>query len=239
MTGVRYNARDMHNDLRGLSIVVTGGAGALGHAVVTELSSAGATVVVPCVDDGPGAAAVAGVRYLPRVDLADELAVSGVYQAVGGLWASVHLAGGFTWAKLEDTSVAAVRAQWEMNALTCFLCCRAAVAKIRAGGLGGRIVNVSSRAVVQPGAGVSAYAMSKAAVSTLTATLAKELRGEGILVNAIAPGIIDTPANRAAMPDADHAAWPKPRELARTIHHLVSPDTTATSGAVVPVYGRS
>lgn len=236
---MRYNALAMHHDLRGLSIVVTGGAGALGHAVVTELAEAGAVIVVPCVDDGPGAEAVPGVRYVPRVDLADERAVSTLYQSVGGLWASVHLAGGFVWSKLKDTSLKTLQAQWSMNALTCFLCCRAAVAKIRAGGLGGRIVNVTSRAVSQPGAGVAAYAMAKGAVSALTATLAEELRGEGILVNAIAPGIIDTPANRAAMPDVDHARWPRPRELARTIHHLVSPDTTATSGAIVPVYGRS
>ena len=229
----------MTHDLRGLSIVVTGGAGALGHAVVTELAEAGAHVVVPTVDDGPGAHAVEGVRYVPRVDLADELVVSTLYHSLNNLWASVHLAGGFTWAKLEDTTVDAVRGQWTINALTCFLCSRAAVTKIRAGGLGGRIVNVTSRGALQPATGMTAYAMSKAAVTSLTTTLAEELRDEGILVNAIAPGIIDTPANRASMPTADHARWPKPNQLARVIHHLVSPDMTVTSGAVVPVYGRS
>lgn len=226
-------------DLHGLSIVVTGGAGALGSAVVTELAAAGASVVVPCVDDGPGQHAVAEVRYVPRVDLADVRAVQDFYGELGSLWASVHLAGGFAWAKLADTSLDTVRQQWEMNAVTAFLCSRAAVAKIRATGRGGRLVNVTSRGALVPAVGMTAYAMSKAAVSALTTTLAEELRDEAILVNAIAPGIIDTPANRAAMPDADHRRWPKPAELARAIHHLVSPDDTVTSGAIIPVYGRS
>lgn len=228
----------MQRDLEGLHIIVTGGAGALGGAVVTELAAAGAAIVVPCIDDGP-ADRVAGVRYVPRVDLSQETAVSAVYGELPSLWASVHLAGGFTWAKIEDTTAELARAQWTMNALTCLVCSTAAVAKIRAGGRGGRIVNVTSRVVTQPAVGMASYVMSKAAVSALTTTLAEELREDGILVNAIAPGIIDTPANRAAMPGVDHARWPKPAELAQMVHVLVSPATSVTSGAIVPVYGRS
>ncbi|HEY8375428.1 MAG TPA: SDR family NAD(P)-dependent oxidoreductase [Nannocystis sp.] len=228
----------MQRDLEGLHIIVTGGAGALGGAVVAELAAAGASIVVPCIDDGPSER-VDGVRYVPRVDLAQETAVRALYDALPSLWGSVHLAGGFQWAKIEDTTAELARAQWTMNALTCLLCSAAAVKKIRASGRGGRIVNVTSRAVTQPAAGMTSYAMSKAAVSALTTTLAEELREEAILVNAIAPGIIDTPANRAAMPKADHDRWPKPAELARVIHTLVSPATSATSGAIVPVYGRS
>lgn len=228
----------MQRDLEGLSIVVTGGAGALGGAVVAELAAAGAALVVPCIDDGP-AERVAGVRYVPRVDLSQEPSVAAVYSGLPSLWASVHLAGGFAWAKLEDTTVELARAQWATNALTCLVCSRAAVAKLRAGGRGGRLVNVSSRVVTQPAAGMAGYVMAKAAVSALTTTLAEELRDEGILVNAIAPGIIDTPANRAAMPQVDHSRWPQPAELARMIHVLVSPATSATTGAIVPVYGRS
>lgn len=229
----------MQRDLEGLTIVVTGGAGALGGAVVHELVGAGAAVVVPTVDDGP-AHPVAGARYVPRVDLSQETDVVRVYAELPSLWGSVHLAGGFVWAKVEDTTLAMVRAQWELNAVTAFLCSRAAVAKIRASkGEGGRIVNVVSRAVAQPAAGVTAYAMSKAAVASLTTTLGEELRDENILVNAIAPGIIDTPTNRRDMPDADPTRWTKPAEIARTIHALVSPAVSVTTGAIIPVYGRS
>lgn len=226
-------------DLSGLHLVVTGGAGALGGAVVSHLVEAGATLHVPCVDDGPGGHAIAGVQYTPRIDLTDETAVRGYYADLPALWGSVHLAGGFVWATIDDTSADVARAQWSQNALTALLCSREAARKLRAGGRGGRIVNVTSRAVAVPGAGVTAYAMSKAAVSALTTTLAEELRDERILVNAVAPGIIDTPANRKAMPQADHDRWPAPAELAQAIAFLVSPANTATSGAIVPVYGRS
>lgn len=229
----------MQRDLEGLTLVVTGGAGALGGAVVQELTAAGATVVVPCIDDGP-ATQVPGARYVPRIDLSQESVVNGFYEALPSLWASVHLAGGFTWAKIEATTLAVAQGQWTMNAVTCLVCSRAAVAKIRASGTsGGRIVNVTARGAIVPTPGLTAYAMSKAAVTALTQTLAEELRDESILVNAIAPGIIDTPANRSSMPDADHTRWTRPVEIARTIHALVSPDISATSGAVVPVYGRS
>ena len=204
-----------------------------------ELTRAGGAVVVPCIDDGP-ASPVPGARYVPRVDLSQEPAVNAFYEELPALWASVHLAGGFTWARLEDTTLAVAQQQWTMNAVTCLICSRAAVAKIRATGTsGGRLVNVTARAAGQPTAGLAAYAMSKAAVTALTMTLADELREASILVNAIAPGIIDTPANRQSMPDADPTRWTQPAEIARMIHTLVAPGTSATSGAIVPVYGRS
>ena len=90
-----------------------------------------------------------------------------------------------------------------------------------------------------PTAGISAYAMSKGAVVALTTQLAVELRDEGITVNAIAPGLIDTPTNRRDMPDADFSRWTKPAEIARVIHALVSPGLGVTSGAIVPVHGLS
>lgn len=227
----------MTRDLQGRIIVVTGGTGVLGRAVVQRLAEAGAEIVVPCVEAEPPP--LVGARCVPGVNLAEESAVAGFYRELPGLWASVHVAGGFTWARVADTSAEVVRAQWAMNAMTCFLCCREAVRKIRERGEGGRLVNVGSRATRSPSAGMSAYAMSKAAVEALTLQLGEELREEAILVNAIAPGIIDTPMNRADMPTADHTRWPRPEELARVVHHLVSPELTVTSGAVVPVYGRS
>jgi NAD(P)-dependent dehydrogenase (short-subunit alcohol dehydrogenase family) len=109
------------------------------------------------------------------------------------------------------------------------------------GGGGGRIVNVAARPALEwrMGAGMAAYAASKAGVAALTAALAEEVARRGILVNAVAPSIMDTPANRAAMPKADFAAWPKVADVARTIVFLASPDNVVTRGAVVPVYGAS
>ena len=129
--------------------------------------------------------------------------------------------------------------QVELNLVTSFLCCQAAV-RAMVQGNGGRIVNVAARPALEwrTGAGMTAYTATKAAVAALTVALAEEVAKNGILVNAVAPSIIDTPANRVAMPKADHSAWPKPDEIARTIAFLASPENQVTRGAVVPVYGR-
>jgi NAD(P)-dependent dehydrogenase (short-subunit alcohol dehydrogenase family) len=110
-----------------------------------------------------------------------------------------------------------------------------------AGSQGGRIVNVAARPALEwrSGAGMSAYAVAKAGVAALTVALAEEVAKDGILVNAVAPSVMDTPANRKAMPKADHAAWPKVEEVAATIAFLASSDNRVTRGAIVPVYGKS
>jgi NAD(P)-dependent dehydrogenase (short-subunit alcohol dehydrogenase family) len=138
-----------------------------------------------------------------------------------------------------DTDKAGMLHMMNMNFVSCYLCCRAAVQNF--GPAGGRIVNVAARPGIEPrlGAGMAPYAASKAAVAAFTQALAAEVAGRGILVNAIAPSIIDTPANRAAMPKADHAAWPKPDEIAATIQFLASADNKVTTGAVVSVPGRT
>ncbi|MGB6964843.1 MAG: SDR family oxidoreductase, partial [Xanthobacteraceae bacterium] len=106
---------------------------------------------------------------------------------------------------------------------------------------GGRIVNVSARAGLdwRSGAGMTAYTVSKAGVAAFTAALAEEVAKDGILVNAVAPSIMDTQANRNAMPKADYALWPKVEEVAATIVFLASPDNRVTRGGTVPVYGKS
>jgi len=224
-------------------VVVTGGTGALGAAVVAALLEAGAHCHLPYRGAEAGRFAQRGherVRLVPVERLDDEAALAGLYDAVPRLWASIHVAGGFAFAAVEDTTRALLLAQIEANLLTCYLSCRAAVAALRKAGGGGRIVNVAARHALEwrMGAKMSAYTASKAGVAALTEALAEELAGEGILVNAVAPSIMDTPANRAAMPKADHAAWPKVEEVARTILFLASPDNKVTRGAVVPVYGR-
>lgn len=232
-------------DLDGRPIVVTGGTGALGTAVVGRLLDAGAACHVPFVEqreaDAFAHAGRAGVRLEGPVDLTCEGDVEAFYRGIDGLWGSIHLAGGFAMSDLAETSRADFMAQIEMNALTCFLCCREAVKAMRRGTDGGRIVNVAARPALEPrtGAGMAAYAASKAAVVALTEALGQELAPDGICVNAIAPSIIDTPANRAAMPDADHAAWPSPGDIAETVAFLASLASAVTRGSVVTVYGKS
>jgi NAD(P)-dependent dehydrogenase (short-subunit alcohol dehydrogenase family) len=222
-------------------VVVTGGFGALGVPVVQALLDAGASCHVPD-RSGSVPAELQGrdrVHAIACIDLADEASVTSLYAALPPLWASIHIVGGFAMAPVTETSLAEFQRMMTMNAATCFLCCREAVRAIRATGQGGRIVNVAARPVLEPAGGMVAYVASKAAVAAITRSLAAELVSDGILVNAVAPSIIDTAANRAAMPDADHDRWPKPDELARAMLYLASPDNALTSGATMPVYGKA
>jgi len=239
-------------DFTGSHIVVTGGTGALGRAVIGALRAAGAICHVPNLVaaelDGFPYASDPNVHIARDVDLADEAAVRRFYQALPPLWASIHLAGGFAMAPIGETSAADFMGQFQMNALSCFLCSAAAVAAFRArkvpgpgGARGGRIVNVSARPALEPrlGAGMIAYTASKSAVAALTQALAQETTDEEIWVNAVAPSILDTPANRAAMPDADYRRWVAPVDLAEIITFLASAANRVTRGAVIPVYGGS
>jgi NAD(P)-dependent dehydrogenase (short-subunit alcohol dehydrogenase family) len=231
-------------DYRDRHVVVTGGTGALGGAVVGALLAAGASCHVPYIHQGEAERfAHKGnerVRLVGGADLAGEAAVARLYAGVPRLWASIHIAGGFAMAPITEIDKKALSAQLEMNLVSCFLCCRAAVGALRPAG-GGRIVNVAARPALEPrtGAGMTAYTASKAAVAALTQALAQEVAGDGILVNAVAPSIMDTAQNRKDMPKADFAAWPKVEEVAATILFLASPENRVTRGAVVPVYGRS
>lgn len=226
-----------------MHIVITGATGALGAGVVELLLARGATIHVPMVEaELPAHAAWrthASVHAVPKVSLDDESAVSAFYASLPELWASIHLVGGFAMAKVADTSLSDFEKQWRLNTITCFLACREAVKAIRKTGKGGRIVNVAARPVQQPTGGMIAYVASKAGVASITQSLGAELLAENILVNAVLPSTIDTPANRASMPKADHASWPKPAEIAETIAFLASPQNALTTGTLVPVYGRA
>jgi NAD(P)-dependent dehydrogenase (short-subunit alcohol dehydrogenase family) len=225
--------------LKDRHVVLTGAGGGLGGAVLETLLAAGATCHVPTLGSGE-VVANERVQVTSAVDLTNEDAVTAFYASCPPLWASIHLAGGFAAAPMEDTKLADLRKLVDLNLTTTFLCCREAVRKLRRSpGTAGRIVNVSARSALIPNGGTVAYNASKGAVTLLTQSLAEELKGTEILVNAVAPSIIDTPANRKAMPNADFARWPKPAELARTITWLASPDNRLTSGAVIPVYGSA
>jgi NAD(P)-dependent dehydrogenase (short-subunit alcohol dehydrogenase family) len=230
----------MASDLDGKHVVITGGTGALGRAVVDRFLAAGAVCHVPHRGAAPPEIPRSDRLHLAGgVELGDEAAVARFYGALPALWASVQAAGGFAMAPFVATSLGDFRAQIELNLVTCFLCCREAVRRMGAGG--GRIVNVASRAAVEPAGGSIAYGVSKAGVVALTRALADEMKPAGVLVNAVLPSIIDTPANRNSMPNPPdvYARWPKPAEIADEILWLAGPANKLISGAAIPVYGVS
>jgi len=233
--------------LAGKVALITGGTGALGRAVSAAFVAAGARIVVTYVVEKELAAfrdaVPAGSYELAQVDLADPPAVSAVVSrtvaAHGRLDVLLNLAGGFSGGKpLVETPVADLEHLFTMNVKTAYVCAQA-VLPVMLRQRWGRIVNVTARPGLIGGASVSAYAITKAGVAALTRALADEVREHGITVNAIAPSTIDTPANRAAMPDADPARWAKPEEIAATLVFLASDAAAAISGAIIPVYARA
>jgi NAD(P)-dependent dehydrogenase (short-subunit alcohol dehydrogenase family) len=232
-------------DYRDRHVVIAGGTGALGTAVVGALIEAGAFCHVPYLIEQEALHFPlrdhARVTLLPGADLTDEDAVARVFETVPRLWASIHLVGGFAMAPVAKTTKTELMQQIDINLVTAFLCCRAAVNAMVRAGSGGRIVNVATRPALEwrTGAGMAAYTASKAAVAALTVALAEEVLAAGILVNAVAPSTMDTPANRQAMPKADPDAWAKVADVAATIMFLASPENRVTRGGVVPVYGKS
>lgn len=240
---MKLNFEDKH-------IMVTGGAGALGTATARLFLDAGANISVPCFNqqeyDSFELKEKPDVFAEPDINLADEEDTRSFFKAAtkeqGPLWASVHIAGGFGMGSIEDTTLADFNKQLQMNTFTCYNSCRSAVQWMRDSTYeGGRIVNLASRPGVEPrqGKGMLAYTVAKAGVAALTEALAAELADENILVNAIAPSIIDTPKNREGIPDADFDKWPKPEQLARQIAYLCSEENQVTRGGVIPVYGKS
>lgn len=232
-------------DYENRHVVVTGGTGALGTAVTAALLDAGAICHLPY----RSAEALKRfphrenrrVSFVAVGDLADEAEVMRFYEALHQLWASVHLAGAYVAAPIAQSDEVLLRGQLESNLVSAYVCSRAAAIAMRRAGTGGRIVNVAARQALEPriAAGSVAYTIAKAGVAALTTALGAELASEGILVNAIAPSIMDTPDNRAAMPKAPFDSWPKVEEVAATILYLASPANQVTRGAVVPVYGKA
>jgi NAD(P)-dependent dehydrogenase (short-subunit alcohol dehydrogenase family) len=226
-------------------VVVTGGTGALGAAVLEALLQAGAMCHVPyrserSIESSPHRGN-SRVSFVAVGDLADEAAVTSFYEGLSDLWASIHIAGAFASAPIARGDKALLMRQLEANLVSAYLCSRAAATAMRRLGSGGRIVNVAARQALEHrlGSGAVAYTIAKAGVAALTTALGAELVKENILVNAVAPSILDTPDNREAMPTADFAAWPRVEEVAAAILYLASPANMVTRGAVVPVYGKS
>jgi NAD(P)-dependent dehydrogenase (short-subunit alcohol dehydrogenase family) len=230
------------------NFVVTGGFGALGRAVAERLVAEGARVVLLDRAPAPGGipAGVPGVVLaLGGVELGQEPACEAAYaqaaEALGAVDGIVNVAGGFTWETVEGGALASWDRMYETNLRTAVASCRAALPHLlagRNGRTGGRIVNVGAAAAQKAGMGMGAYAASKAGVARLTEALAEELKDRGVTVNAVLPSIIDTPANRADMPDADFSRWVTPDKLAAVIAFLLSDEASALTGASIPVNGR-
>ncbi|MDX1585163.1 MAG: SDR family NAD(P)-dependent oxidoreductase [Balneolaceae bacterium] len=236
-------------DFKELHVIVTGGTGSLGSATVNLLLDHGAHCSIPAFNESElkdfNLKNHDRVHIETGIDLTDEDATQNFFnnavEHMGPLWASVHIAGGFGMGKIDKSTKADFMKQINLNLVTCYNSCRNAIQLMKKTGNGGRIVNIAARPALEPrqGAGMSAYTTSKAGVAALSQSLAAEVADDDILINAIAPSIIDTAANRNSMPDADYSKWPKPEEIAHQIAYLVSKDNYVSRGGVIPVYGKS
>jgi NAD(P)-dependent dehydrogenase (short-subunit alcohol dehydrogenase family) len=223
--------------------IVTGAFGALGRVVADTLARRGLRMaLLDAAGQVPGALAESpGVFVLPNVDLTDEMvtvdAVQQVLEQFGRLDALVNVAGGFRWETVAEGSAATWDRLYTLNVKTALHTCRAALPALKAAGRG-RIVNIGAGAAVRAGLGMGAYAASKAGVQRLSEALAEELKDQHITVNTILPSIIDTPANRADMPDADASRWVQPASIAEVVAFLLSPAAQDVTGAAIAINGR-
>jgi len=227
-------------NLQGKRIAITGAAGSLGSAIVRAALDAGATVAA--IDHAAVNAGSGKVHAFGGVDLSSAAAVESTFaaigEALGGLDALVNVAGTFRWEKLEGGKLATWDLLFNVNLRTAVASCMAALPLLTQS-KAGRIVNIGAAGAVKAGAGMGAYAASKAGVFKLTEALAEELKDRGVTVNAILPTTIDTPANRKDMPDADFSRWVNPAQIADVILFLLSDRAQAVTGALIPVAGRT
>lgn len=228
-------------NLSGRKIVVTGAFGSLGTKVSAAVRAAGATVT--CIDHSSVERAHDSLEscvLLGGVDLglpdAAAAALKAAAKEMGGLDGLVNIAGGFRWEKVEGGGIATWDQLYNINLRTAVNAVQAALPLI--GKEHGRIINVGAAGSIKAVTGMGAYAASKAGVAKLTEALADELKDSGVCVNAILPSIIDTPANRADMPDADHDRWVKPEQIADLVVFLLSDRSSAITGALIPIVGR-
>jgi NAD(P)-dependent dehydrogenase (short-subunit alcohol dehydrogenase family) len=215
--------------------VVGGGGGALGSAVVSRLVAAGRQVVVPARHPGRSQP-MTGVTEI-ECDLDDVESVERLRTAVEamGRWdAMVSASGGYAGGRAHEVDDQAIDEQIGANLLGPWRLARAAAASMIGQGDGGRIVIVASRAAVEVARGQAAYQVSKAAVLRLAQVMAAELQGHGITVNAVLPGTMDTPGNRADMPKANRATWVSTDAVAAVIEWLLSDAAGAVTGAAIP-----
>lgn len=219
--------------VNGLPVMVFGASGALGRGLVTALVTAGAQVTGFDKVAPAASAQVADVTYR-EVDVTNDASLAAAF-AGGPPWAVLNTIGGFAPHRpLTDLDPAELTGQLTLNLLSAALITKHALAAMKDPG-SGRIVHTASRAGVVSSGNGFAYSVSKLGVLHLVSMAADEVRGTGITVNCVVPSIIDTPANRAAMPKSDHASWPKVPDIAQTYLYLASPGASLVNGAAVPV----
>jgi len=224
--------------------IVTGGTGGLGVGVVRALIDAGHDVVVTWIIEREIEIFPPELRSrcrMERVDVLSEQGLPGLVERCrpDGVWALAHLVGGYLdGAPVATMEMAGWDRQFDLNLRSAALAMRAVLPGMIERG-DGRVVAVGSRAALRPFAGASAYAASKAGVVALVAAASEEVKGSGICVNCVLPSVIDTPANRAANPDADFSEWVQPEDVGAVIAFLCSREARAVTGAAIPVYGRA
>jgi NAD(P)-dependent dehydrogenase (short-subunit alcohol dehydrogenase family) len=220
------------------TVVVTGGTGGLGAAVTHALLVDDWNVVVPWFAEEELERVDAHERLtLVQADLTDPGSAANVAAAAGeDLRAVVNLVGGFAMGgRVHETPVEEFEEQFRLNLRPTYLVSAAAIPRMSKG----TVVCVGTRAALRPFPGAAGYVASKAALLAFVRALDAEYRDDGIRVNAVLPSVIDTPANRSSMPDADYDTWVHPDEIAAVIHFLSTDASSPVSGAELPVYGRA
>lgn len=239
----------MQVSFEGKVVLVAGGTGGLGRAVSLAFVAEGAKTVVTYRNDAEFAAlqkdagAAASMLEGHRIDVTDEAAVGQLVNQVvgrfGRLDAMVNTVGGYAGGiKLWDLETKTLDQMLALNLRAGYTLSRAAVAPMLKQKFGA-IVNVAAKAAVDHGGGAAAYAASKAAAVAMMDSLAADVKGTGVRINSILPSIIDTEANRRAMPGSDFSTWPKPGDIAKVILFLASDEARVIHGAAIPVFGES
>ena len=231
--------------------LITGGTGAIGSAVAARFLADGYDVAVTYraapewerLRSEQAAAVAAGKLLGIEADVTDHDSMASAVRAAadrtGGLRVLAHVAGGYQGGTpVERLTEESVRGMIELNLLSAFWAAKHAIPHLKRSGAG-RLLFVSSRGAVQAQPGAAPYAAAKLALHALVATLAQELRKDGVTANAVLPSLVDTPQNRAVMPGADFATWVRPEQIAALLSFLASDAAAAVTGALVPIYGKA
>ncbi|MBD2330112.1 3-oxoacyl-ACP reductase FabG [Alkalinema sp. FACHB-956] len=230
--------------MSGKQVLLAGGTGGLGLGVTPVVLAQGAEVTIPYMNERDldrlrqkiAPADFARIRFA-CADLRDERSVETLVNEMGRVDGLIQLVGGFSMGKTHEYSFEQWKQDFDLNLNTTFLLCKHSLRKMLETGYG-RIVTIGSRGAVQPGGQLAGYCASKAGVVALTQAIADETKGQNITANVVLPSVIDTPANRSAMGEANAGQWVKPESLAQVICFLASEAAQDLRGAVIPVYGN-